>query len=109
MARVCIQSDDFDLGAETSSLRMGDGGVGAVVAFVGDGNNVYHSLALAGALSGMEVRLAHPDGYGPDPAILAQAPAIVPCDSTTAMPMPCPFGRSVRKPDFSFSVFSTSW
>ena len=35
MARVCIQSDDFDLGTETSSLRMGDGGVGAVVAFVG--------------------------------------------------------------------------
>ncbi len=35
MARVCIQSTDFDLGAETASLRMGDGGVGAVVAFVG--------------------------------------------------------------------------
>ena len=29
--------------------------------FVGDGNNVYHSLALLGAALGMEVRLAHPD------------------------------------------------
>ena len=35
MPRVCIQTEDFDVGAETSALRMGDGGVGAVVAFVG--------------------------------------------------------------------------
>ena len=35
MARVCIQPDDFDLGAETAALRLEDGGVGAVVAFVG--------------------------------------------------------------------------
>jgi ornithine carbamoyltransferase len=38
---------------------------GLVLAFVGDGNNVYASLALAGATMGMEVRLAHPEGYGP--------------------------------------------
>ncbi len=35
---------------------------GLVVAFVGDGNNVYHSLALLGATLGLEVRLAHPAG-----------------------------------------------
>ena len=35
MTRVCIQSGDFDLSAETAALRVGDGGVGAVVAFVG--------------------------------------------------------------------------
>jgi ornithine carbamoyltransferase len=46
---------------------------GAVVAFVGDGNNVYHSLALLGAQSGIEVRLAHPPGYSPNEAIVAQA------------------------------------
>ena len=39
---------------------------GAVVTFVGDGNNVYHSLALLGAAFGMEVRLAHPAGYAPN-------------------------------------------
>ena len=39
---------------------------GLVVAFVGDGNNVYHSLALLGAALGMEVRLAHPPGYAPE-------------------------------------------
>jgi molybdopterin synthase catalytic subunit len=35
MPRVCIQSEDFDVGHETLALRIGDGGVGAVVAFVG--------------------------------------------------------------------------
>lgn len=34
-SRVSIQTDDFDLGAEVARLRAGDGGVGAVAAFVG--------------------------------------------------------------------------
>jgi ornithine carbamoyltransferase len=46
---------------------------GVVLAFVGDGNNVYHSLALLGASLGMEVRLAHPPGYDPNPAIVERA------------------------------------
>jgi ornithine carbamoyltransferase len=46
---------------------------GLVLAFVGDGNNVYHSLALLGASLGMEIRLAHPPGYEPNPAIVERA------------------------------------
>jgi ornithine carbamoyltransferase len=46
---------------------------GLVVTFVGDGNNVYHSLALLGAALGMEVRLAHPVGYAPNERIVARA------------------------------------
>jgi len=46
---------------------------GLVVAFVGDGNNVYHSLALLGAAMGMEIRLAHPRGYAPNDRIVTRA------------------------------------
>ena len=35
MPRVCIQTEDFDLTSEAAALRAADGGVGAVVAFVG--------------------------------------------------------------------------
>lgn len=49
---------------------------GAVLTFVGDGNNVYHSLALLGAALGMEVRLAHPPRYGPDERIVERATAL---------------------------------
>jgi molybdopterin synthase catalytic subunit len=34
-ARVSIQTEDFDLSTEAAALRAGDGGVGAVVTFVG--------------------------------------------------------------------------
>ncbi len=46
---------------------------GLAVAFVGDGNNVYHSLALLGATLGMEIRLAHPPGYAPNERLVARA------------------------------------
>ena len=35
MARVTVQAADFDLSTEVAALRRGDGGVGAVVSFVG--------------------------------------------------------------------------
>jgi ornithine carbamoyltransferase len=46
---------------------------GLKLAWVGDGNNVLHSLLLAGALSDMTVEAACPVGYEPDPAIVEQA------------------------------------
>ncbi len=49
---------------------------GLVLAFVGDGNNVYNSLALVGATLGVEVRLAHPAGYAPSARIVERAAAI---------------------------------
>ncbi len=44
---------------------------GRTIAFVGDGNNVFHSLALTAAGQGATVRLAHPRGYGPDEGVVA--------------------------------------
>ena len=49
---------------------------GRVITFVGDGNNVFHSLALVAAGQGATIRLAHPRGYGPDPAVVDQATAL---------------------------------
>ena len=63
--------------ADLFTLRERFGALdGLVLAFVGDGNNVYHSLALLGARLGLEVRLAHPPGHGPEPTIVERARAI---------------------------------
>jgi ornithine carbamoyltransferase len=43
------------------------------LAFVGDGNNVAHSLMLTGARLGMHVAVAAPTRYQPNAAIVAQA------------------------------------
>lgn len=64
----------FQALADLLALREHLGGLeGRVLTFVGDGNNVYHSLALAGATLGMEIRLAHPDGYGPHALVVTAA------------------------------------
>ncbi len=46
------------------------------LAFVGDGNNVLHSLLLTCAALGSSISVATPKGYGPDPQILTAAQAI---------------------------------
>jgi len=48
---------------------------GLTVAFVGEGNNVFHSLALGCAALGVHVRLACPPGYGPDLTLMGTARA----------------------------------
>jgi ornithine carbamoyltransferase len=49
---------------------------GATVAFVGDGNNVCNSLMLAGALSGVSVRVVGPAGFEPPAEVVAKAQEI---------------------------------
>jgi ornithine carbamoyltransferase len=47
---------------------------GLTLSYVGDAaNNMAHSYLLGGATAGMHVRIAGPDGYQPDPAIVADA------------------------------------
>jgi len=43
---------------------------GLTLAYVGDGNNVAHSLMLAASLTGMNFRIASPSGYGVQERIL---------------------------------------
>ena len=50
---------------------------GRTLTFLGDGaNNMAHSYLLGCATSGMHVRVAAPEGYQPDPGVLAAAQAI---------------------------------
>ena len=49
---------------------------GRKLAFVGDGNNVAQSLLLTGAKAGLNVAVATPASYGPDPAIVSMAQEI---------------------------------
>jgi ornithine carbamoyltransferase len=46
---------------------------GIKVAFIGDGNNMVHSWMEAASIYPIEFVLAAPDGYHPDPAIMAKA------------------------------------
>lgn len=49
---------------------------GLTLAYVGDGNNVAHSLMLCGALLGVNVRIGCPEGFQPDPRMLERARAL---------------------------------
>lgn len=46
---------------------------GLVLAYVGDGNNVAHSLINASPHTGLVVRVATPEGYEPDATVVAAA------------------------------------
>lgn len=60
--------------ADLQTLRESFGDLaGRTLTYVGDGNNVAHSLLLAGAMVGLSVRVAHPAGYAPDAGIVARA------------------------------------
>ncbi len=53
--------------ADLLTLRQVFGDLGGrTLAYVGDANNVWRSLALGAAMVGMAFRTAAPDGYGPD-------------------------------------------
>ena len=49
---------------------------GLTLSYVGDGNNVAHSLMLCGALLGVNIRVGCPKGYEPDAAVLQQSRAL---------------------------------
>ena len=53
----------WERGVDLTSLRL---------AWVGDGNNVCHSLVFLGAVLGADMRVACPPGYEPDARVLAE-------------------------------------
>jgi ornithine carbamoyltransferase len=60
-------ADVFTLKEHKGSLH------GLKLAYVGDGNNVCHSLLLASARAGVKMAVASPAGYGPRPEIVRMA------------------------------------
>ena len=67
--------------ADLATVAQHRGGVdalaGQVLTYVGDGaNNMAHSYLLGGAVAGMHVRVGAPEGFLPDPAIVADAKAV---------------------------------
>jgi ornithine carbamoyltransferase len=63
--------------ADLLTLEERFGGLdGLELAYVGDGNNVAHSLVEASALAGARIAIASPSGYTPHPDVLAWARSI---------------------------------
>lgn len=46
-SRVSIQVEDFDLSTESAALRAGDGGIGALVSFVGTVRDASHGQSVS--------------------------------------------------------------
>lgn len=57
---------------------------GLKLAYIGDGNNMAHTHLIAGALAGIHVAIATPDGYEPDEAVVARAEALASKHGTRA-------------------------
>lgn len=60
--------------ADLLTIQEHKGGIkGLKLAYIGDGNNMAHSLMLGGAKVGMHIVIASPQGYKPLPEIVAKA------------------------------------
>jgi ornithine carbamoyltransferase len=75
------------------------------LAYVGDGNNVMHSLLLTAALLGSKIRIATPKGYGPDSQILTDAREIAKQTGAKIGIMTDPH-KAVRNAD---AVYTDAW
>ena len=63
-------SDFFTLEERFGGLR------GLKLAYVGDGNNMCHSIVSTAARCGVHIRVATPEGYEPDDEVIADAKSI---------------------------------
>jgi ornithine carbamoyltransferase len=86
--------------ADLLTLRQVFGNVeGRTVAYIGDANNVWRSLALAAAMTGIRLRTASPDGYEPDPDDLARVARLGGDVEVTSDPMEAATGADALYTD----------
>jgi ornithine carbamoyltransferase len=78
---------------------------GVTVAYVGDGNNVTHSLMLAAPHVGVGMRIATPPAYRPDAEITRRAEALAEEAGTELSLMDDPYA-AVRGADF---IYTDTW
>ncbi|MDL2718546.1 MAG: ornithine carbamoyltransferase [Acidobacteriota bacterium] len=72
-------ADYFTMSEKFGSLK------GLKLAYVGDGNNVAHSLMYGGPKCGVDVAVATPAGYEPDATVIANARADAAAAGTTLL------------------------
>ncbi len=86
--------------ADLLTLRQVFGNVeGRTVAYIGDANNVWRSLVLAAAMTGIRIRTASPDGYEPDADDLARVARLGGDVEVTSDPMEAASGADALYTD----------
>jgi len=68
---------------------------GVRISYIGDGNNVAHSLAIGCALTGAELTIAHPEGHAPDPDVVKLAERLGAAPTLTEDPQEAATGARV--------------
>src|SRR5919202_1623526 len=72
---------------------------GVKISYIGDGNNVAHSLAIGCALTGAELTIAHPEGHAPGPSAMKLAGALGAAPALTRDPREAATGARVLYTD----------
>ena len=80
---------------------------GLVLSFVGDGNNVARSLMLGSALTGMNFRIASPQGYGISTALVDKAKSLAAASGAAVVCVESP-QEAVRGADVVYTDVWTS-
>jgi ornithine carbamoyltransferase len=73
LAHPCQALADLQTIREHCGPRNNGTLAGLTLTYLGDGNNMAHSLLIAGAMAGMHVRVGCPAAYSPSPDIVATA------------------------------------
>jgi ornithine carbamoyltransferase len=76
LAHPCQVLADLQTIREHKAASNNGSLAGLTLTYLGDGNNMAHSLLLGGAIAGMHVRVAAPEGYLPDVDIVTRAGAL---------------------------------